>query len=72
MLEQEEWCERLCNTKDKNSNTPLHVAAMQGNQKSVQLLVNHKAKTDAINQEDKTPVHLAAEKGWWRSVSFYT
>ena len=63
MLEQECWCEMLCDTRDKYSNTPLHVAAMQGHQESVQLLINHRAKTDAINNNGKTPVHLAAEKG---------
>ena len=51
---------------DDCGNTPLHFAATKGNHNAVTLLVNHKAKTDAMNKDGKTPVHLAAEEGWDR------
>ena len=51
---------------DDCGNTPLHIAAMQGNLNAVTLLVNHNAQTNAVNEDIKTPVHLAAEKGWHR------
>ena len=66
MLGIESWSERLCDMSDDCRNTPLHIAAMQGNLNAVTLLVNHNAKTDAVNEDIKTPVHLAAEKGWHR------
>lgn len=51
---------------DDCRNTALHIAAMQGNLNAVTLLVNHNAKTDVVNEDIRTPVHLAAEKGWHR------
>ena len=64
MVENKNWCEMLCKTSDDAGNTPLHTAAMQGNSMAVQLLIEHKAKTDAVNCDVKTPVHLAAELGY--------
>lgn len=66
MLGIESWCERLCDMSDDCRNTALHIAAMQGNLNAVTLLVNHNAKTDVVNEDIRTPVHLAAEKGWHR------
>ena len=66
MLGIESWRERICDMSDDCGNTPLHIAAMQGNLNAVTLLVNHNAKTDVVNEDIKTPVHLAAEKGWHR------
>ena len=66
MLGIESWLKRLCDMSDDCGNTPLHFAATKGNHNAVTLLVNHKAKTDAMNKDGKTPVHLAAEEGWDR------
>ena len=66
MLGIESWRERLCDMSDDCRNTALHIAAMQGNLNAVTLLVNHNAKTDVVNEDIRTPVHLAAEKGWHR------
>ena len=66
MLGIESWCEMLCDVSDDHGNTPLHIAATKGNLHAVTLLVNHNAKTDAVNKDNKTPVHLAAERGCHR------
>ena len=63
MLGHKSWCQTLCDTCTNCSNTPLHIAAMQGNLKAVKVLIKHKAKTDAVNDVSKTAVHLAAETG---------
>lgn len=63
MLGHKSWCQTLCDTCTNRSNTPLHIAAMQGNLNAVKVLVKHKAKTDAVNDVSKTAVHLAAETG---------
>ena len=63
MLGHESWCQKLCDTCTNHSNTPLHIAAMQGNLHAVKVLVKHKAKMDAVNDVSKTAVHLAAETG---------
>ena len=64
MVENKDWCQTLCETRDNAGNTPLHTAVMQGNSMAVQLLIEHEAETDAVNQDHKTPLHLAAEKGY--------
>ena len=64
MVENKDWCQMLCETSDDAGNTPLHIAVMQGNSMAVQLLIEHEAETDAVNHDDKTPLHLAAEKGY--------
>ena len=66
MLGIESWRERLCDMSDDCGKTALHIAAMHGNLNAVTLLVNHNAKKDVVNEDIKTPVHLAAEKGWHR------
>ena len=66
MVENKDWCQMLyeSETRDDAGNTPLHIAVMQGNSKAVQLLIEQKAKTDAVNHDVKTPMHLAAERGY--------
>ena len=64
MLENKDWCQMLCETRDDTGNTLLHTAVMQGNSVAVHLLIEHEAETDAVNHDDKPPLHLAAEKGY--------
>ena len=71
MLGIESWCEMLCDVSDDHGNTPLHIAATKGNLHAVKLLMSHNAKADAVNEDNKIPVHLAAEKGWHRWDIFY-
>ena len=71
MLGIESWCEMLCDVSDDHGNIPLHIAAIKGNMHAVTLLVSHNARTDTVNEDIKTPVHLTAEKGWQRWDIFY-
>lgn len=48
------------NARDKDGNTPLHVAAMQGRSQVVRLLLAHKDVNDAIpNNAGRLPIDLA-------------
>ena len=51
---------------DNHGNTPLHIAAMQGSLTAVKFWTENGAQADTVNEDIKTPVHLAAEKGWHR------
>jgi len=48
---------------DKNENTPLHIAAMKGNLKIVEMLLEMGACIDSKNDQNLTPLHLAAKHG---------
>ena len=53
--------EKVCNLllqADEAKQTPLHLAA-----ESCQLLIRHKAKIDARNKDQRTPLHLACKEG---------
>ncbi|KAB5562693.1 Oxysterol-binding protein-domain-containing protein [Coniochaeta sp. 2T2.1] len=48
------------NTRDKDGNTPLHIAAIQGRSQVVRLLLAHKDVNDAIaNNAGRLPIDLA-------------
>lgn len=49
----------LLNVKEKRGNTPLHLAAMNKNEKVVNLLLSNKAIADLRNCQGCTPLHLA-------------
>ncbi|XP_050405831.1 transient receptor potential cation channel subfamily A member 1 homolog [Patella vulgata] len=53
----------LINTGDKYSNDPLHVAAKEGFLDIVKCLLENGADLDSKNEEEQTPVHLAARYG---------
>jgi ankyrin repeat protein len=51
-----------CPTKDKNGQTPLHVASKNGKEAIVSLLLEHGADVNAEHDNDGlTPLHLACE-----------
>jgi ankyrin repeat protein/L-ascorbate metabolism protein UlaG (beta-lactamase superfamily) len=68
----------LSKTKDINlqentlGNTPLHIAAINGDLKSTELLLKAGAKTDIRNHSQKTPVDYAAKYGYVDVVNYYT
>jgi len=45
--------------KDENGRTPLHWAASVGNHANVVLLLKNCANVDVVDNEKKTPIHLA-------------
>ena len=51
------------NTSDESGNTPLHDAALRGNQDMVRLLMDKGANPNVVGEKGKTPLHLAAKNG---------
>jgi len=51
------------NTRDKNGNTPLHLAAEHGFLDVARLLLEHGADVNAIGKSGWTPLHVAAVNG---------
>jgi ankyrin repeat protein len=51
----------LVNSKNKNGNTPLHIAALKGDINTIQLLCQHEANTNATNKNGNSPLHLAIQ-----------
>ena len=50
------------NFKDKNEDTPLHLAVNKGNFSIAQILINRGAEIDVRNKKNQTPLHLACQK----------
>ena len=47
----------------KRGDTPLHVAAAIGSEKSVKVLLERVVNVEARNEDKQTPLHLAASNG---------
>lgn len=54
----------LANDQTRDSNTPLHLAASNGHLKTVETLLEMKAKPSILNDRKYTPLHCAAEGGF--------
>ena len=63
MISDSDWGVKLSETTDESGNTPLHVAARDGNQGAVSVLLKLKVQANILNSCRKTPIHLAAEHG---------
>ena len=50
------------NTKDKDGNTPLHLAASDNDYRGVEVLIKSGADIKAKNKHGNTPLHLAVKK----------
>jgi len=48
---------------DENGNTPMHIAAYDGNLEAVNVLLPMKSMINVKNKDGKVPMHLAAEAG---------
>jgi len=53
---------------DKDYKTPLHYAAIYGNEEAITLLLNNGCKVDIGDNEEKTPLHCAAQFGHIESI----
>lgn len=59
------------NQLDDNKNSPLHVAAFNGDLLTMELLVNHGATIDcSSNVHDQTPISLCLSRGFTRCTDF--
>ena len=65
MISDSVWGTKLSETTTKSGNTPLHVAAHDGNQEAVGVLLKliQKTHVKVSNKQGKLPIHLAAENG---------
>ena len=55
--------QRLLDTGDRRDNTPLHVAAQNGFLTVAVALLDMDADVDNKNEDEETPLHLAAKEG---------
>ena len=53
----------LVSNKDAQGCTPLHMAAMEGRDAVVELLMANKSEINAKNNYGQTPLHMAAHDG---------
>jgi len=64
MISDSMWGATLASAvEDESENTPVHVAARDGNREAVSVLLKLKVQVNAPNKHGKTPIHLAAESG---------
>ena len=56
-------CGRLLQACDRYDNSPLHISAQEGFYKMVVALLDVDADVDNKNEDEQTPLHLAAREG---------
>jgi len=50
--------------------TPIHIAADAGDENWIRFFTNHNADLELEDEEDKTALHLAAEKQNWKLCDY--
>ena len=56
---------------EEKNDTLLHTATRKGNAKIVQALMKNGARPDVENDDQKTPLHIAAESGFDEICSIF-
>ena len=62
LINDKTWGQTLRDCTVEDRNTPLHVAARQGNHFAVKVLLDEGFNARAKNIDSKSPMHLAAEE----------
>ena len=62
--------EKLLECGDRFDNTPLHVAAMKGHIEIVEMLLEKTVDIDRKNEDEQTPLLVAAKEGRPRQVKY--
>lgn len=62
LVNDKTWGQKLRDCTVENGNTPLHVAAKQGNCLAVKVLLEERFNARAKNMQHRSPMHLAAEE----------
>lgn len=60
----------IINEKDRDGNTPLHLACMKGHLEAVKILVSQGSDLSITNKDNLTPLDLAIMMGYDRCVTF--
>ena len=63
LIADKKWGSTLIKSTDTLKNSVLHVAASENNLSAVTVLIEKKVQCHSKNVAEKTPLHLAAEKG---------
>ena len=64
VLNSETFSEMDLRCQDESGNSPLMLASLFGNEKTVHLLLSHKVHVDSRNYKGQTALMLASEKGY--------
>ena len=57
----------LVKARTVHKNTPLHAASLKGNTAVISVLIQHGAEVNARGRFDRTPLHYACYKGYFKS-----
>lgn len=63
LIADSKWGSILIKSTDSHKNSVLHVAANENSLSAVSVLMEKKVESHIKNVAEKTPMHLAAEKG---------
>jgi ankyrin repeat protein len=63
---------KMINGRDQFSQTPLHIAAFDGNLEKVKLLLENGAEIDATDKNQWSPLHCASNSGNIMSIFHFS